>query len=193
MVMHSFSSLRIIKYEVCERKVLMSNLLLNENTTSDGCWKCWTGFVACAFVRLRVCTFTQCRRCMSAMCASLLQCWEGGLGGVTLLRGWGGCGTRNCGKNHKDKQRFKWVQRPGGGQRSDQKKKKRPPRVARTKQEEGKDIFCKKKKKLNHTYFVTHKSNWYGDVVLVLRIHNWADDIKRKTCMRVKLLFRKRQ
>lgn len=50
-----------------------------------------------------VCLLTHGRRCVSAMCVSLLQCWEGGFGGITLLRGWEDCGTRNCGQNHKDK------------------------------------------------------------------------------------------
>lgn len=80
-------------------------------------WAVWAWF----YESVCMCLFTQGRRCVLPMCVSLLQCCEGWLGGVTLLRGWGGCGTRNCGKNHKDRQRLKWAQRSGRGQRSNKK------------------------------------------------------------------------
>lgn len=61
-------------------------------------WKEWC-LTNVVFVCVNVRAFTQGRRCVSAICVSRFQCCE--LGGVTLFRGWGGCGTRNCGKNRK--------------------------------------------------------------------------------------------
>lgn len=142
----------------------------------------------CVCVCLRA--FTQGRRCVSAMCVSLLQCCEGGLGGVTLLRGWGGCGTRNCGKNHKDKQRFTWIQRPGKGQRSNEKVMKR-----------SKDKGGGAAPAQGHTQTVYHMqvkimSYLYGWVLSLLHQLTATTELiwhKKRNNIRVRGLFRERK
>lgn len=143
-----------------------------------------------------VCAFTQGRRCVSAMCVSLLQCCEGGLDGVTLLRGWGGCGTRNCGGNNKDTQRFKWTQRPGKGQRSNEKVTKGSKDKARGRERER--LYTSiHTDSLPHTGQNVILSLWWGNIAFTFKptnSYNWTELTERKREIKwVRQLFRERK